>query len=79
MLLSNITVYRMADFWSKLEKSWGTICVSIKSSVKDVERIIRDIIKVSKYRKCIENITDKKEGYLTVKYNELSGRRSSKK
>ncbi|WP_133154638.1 UvrD-helicase domain-containing protein, partial [Vibrio splendidus] len=64
-----------SDFWSKLEEKLGNeLYLSIKSKVQDVERIIRDIIKISKYRKCIDNITDKKDGYSTVKYNEFGGR-----
>lgn len=64
-----------SDFWSKLEEKLGNeLYSSIKSKVQDVERIIRDIIKISKYRKCIDNITDKKDGYSTVKYNEFGGR-----
>jgi len=64
-----------SDFWSKLEEKLGNeLFLSIKSKVQDVERIIRDIIKISKYQKCIDNITDKKDGYSTVKYNEFGGR-----
>ena len=63
------------DFWHELNNILGdSLYFKLKAGRVDVEKIIKDLIKVNKLKECISRIESGDEYYQKVNYNEVGGK-----